>query len=268
MALDSFFRDHPVFTAAEVHAYLTEHGTGNQRTHQAALTYHRGQGHILSLRRGLYMVVPPGTTAADAPVDAYLLASRLTPDAVIAYHSALEFHGRAYSTSQRIVYLTTHRAQPFTFRGTQYRSVEFPAALTDQRQQDFGVQTMERMGLPIRVTSLERTLVDVLDRPRLAGSWEEIWRSLASVEYYDLDLVVRYTLLLGNATTTAKVGYFLSQYREQLMVTEEHLHVLRAKRPQKAHYLIRADRSGGRLIAEWNLVVPDEIDQRSWAEVT
>lgn len=31
--------------------------------------------------------------------------------------------------------------------------------------------------MELRVASLERTLVDVLDRPDLAGSWEEVWRS-------------------------------------------------------------------------------------------
>ena len=75
----------------------------------------------------------------------------------------------------------------------------------------------------LRVTNLERTLVDVLDRPGLSGSWEEIWRSLESVEFFDLDKVVEYALLLGNATTAAKVGFFLEQHRETLMVEDRHL---------------------------------------------
>ena len=32
-----------------------------------------------------------------ASVDPYLLASRLTDDAAIAYHAALQFHGKTYS---------------------------------------------------------------------------------------------------------------------------------------------------------------------------
>ena len=49
-------------------------------------------------------------------------------------------------------------------------------------------------------TSLERTLVDVLDRPDLTGSWEEIWRSLESIEFFDIEQIVEYVLLLENAT--------------------------------------------------------------------
>ncbi len=69
---------------------------------------------------------------------------------------------------------------------------------------------MDRRGLEVRVTGLERTLVDVLDRPYLSGTWEEIWRSFDSVDFFDLDKVVEYSILLGNAITAAKVGFFFS----------------------------------------------------------
>jgi predicted transcriptional regulator of viral defense system len=71
--------------------------------------------------------------------------------------------------------------------------------------------------MELRIASLERTLVDALDRPDLSGSREEIWRSLESVEFFNLDKVVEYGLLLGNATTGAKVGFFLEQHRKPLM---------------------------------------------------
>ncbi len=80
--------------------------------------------------------------------------------------------------------------------------------------------------MAISVTGLERTFVDVLNRPDLAGSWEEIWRSLESVEYFDLEKVASYVDFLGNATTAAKVGFFLEQHRESLMVDETYMKTL------------------------------------------
>jgi len=44
---------------------------------------------------------------------------------------------------------------------------------------------------------LERTLVDVLDAPEHGGGWEEIWLSLESVEFFDLDAVIEYALKLA-----------------------------------------------------------------------
>lgn len=119
----------------------------------------------------------------------------------------------------------------------------------------------------LRFTGLERTLVDILDRPALSGSREEIWRSLESVEFFYLDRVLEYVLLLDNATTAAKVGFFLEQHREPLMVGEQHLKVLKGIGPRKPHYLERVKRSSGVYVKPWNLVVPREVFERSWGEV-
>lgn len=131
----------------------------------------------------------------------------------------------------------------------------------------FEVKTLERAGVGVRVTSLERALVDVLDRPDLGGGWEEIWRSLELVEFFDLDRVVEYALLLDNATTAAKVGLFLEQRRDALMVEAKHLQPLREQRPRSPHYLERQHREDGRLVADWNLIVPKRILDRAWEEV-
>ena len=51
----------------------------------------------------------------------------------------------------------------------------------------------DRMGMDVRVSSIERTLVDSLHRPNLSGGWEEIWRSFESVNFLDLDqLIMRF----------------------------------------------------------------------------
>ena len=51
--------------------------------------------------------------------------------------------------------------------------------------------SIERLGVKIAVTTLERTFVDMLDRPHLSGSWEEIWKSFENIEYLDLNQVIR-----------------------------------------------------------------------------
>jgi predicted transcriptional regulator of viral defense system len=153
------------------------------------------------------------------------------------------------------------------FRTHVFRGAKFPQVLHLAGKESFGVLTDERAGMLLRVTSLERTLVDVLDRPDLSGSWEEIWRSLESVEFFDLDKVVEYALLLGNSTTGAKVGFFLEQHREPLMVEDRHLKALHDLRPRQPHYLDRVKRISGHLVSKWNLVVPRDVLERAWGEV-
>lgn len=267
MKLNKFFSTHPVFTVSELDKFLAQQGSRNHWTRKALLAHHRKQGRILPVRRGLYAVVPPGASPDTCPVDPYLLAARMTDDAVLGYHTALEFHGNAYSVYEQFFYLAERKSAPATFRSYRFRCVLFPRKLRAQGKMNFGVQVGERAGIPVRVTSLERTLVDVLDRPDLGGSWEEIWRSLESVEFFDLNRVVDYALLLGNATTVAKVGFFLDQHRDPLMVEEAHLRPLRDHRPRNPHYLSRGARKPGHFIPDWNLIVPAAVLERSWAEV-
>jgi predicted transcriptional regulator of viral defense system len=220
------------------------------------------------VRRGLYAVVPPGADPETYPIDPYLVAAKMAEDAVLAYHTALELHGKAYSVYEHFFYLTAHSPRPLVFRSFHFRGVPFQKALRTKNKENFGVAVAERTGLNVRVTSLERTMVDAFDRPDLAGSWEEIWRSLESVEFFDLDKVIEYVLLLENATTAASVGFFLEQHRESWMVEDSHLKPLRQLRPRQPHYLDRAHRKDGRLVADWNLVVPAAVLEQAWAEVT
>ena len=264
MGLKEFFASHPVFTTQDLAKYRSENGSESRWTRKALLAHHRKQGHLVLVRRGLYAVVPSGADPEAYAVDQYLLASKMTDDAVIAYHTALELYGKAYAVFEEFFYLSRKPAQPVTFRSQRFRGVLFPKALRDKGKEEYGVKAVDRSGVDIRVTSLERTLVDVLDRPDLGGGWEEIWRSLELVEFFDLDTVVEYALMLDNATTTAKVGYFLDQHREQLMVEDAHLKPLKKRRPKQPHYMERNGRGEGRLVSEWNLVVPAYVAARAW----
>lgn len=260
-----FLERHPTFTHQEFVDARAKRGT-TLRTADNLLAMHLARGRIVRIRRGLYSTVPRGVDPERAPVDPYLVAAKLTPDAVVAYHAALQFHGKAYTIWRRFHYLTCRRARPSSFRGMEFVPVQFPAAV--RRLPDLGGGVVEARygGGIVRVTSLERTLVDVLDAPARSGGWEEIWRSLEMVEFFDLDEVVRYTHELGSALTAARVGLFLELHREELMAEEPHLEALRELAPAQPRYL-DAHRETGRLISRWNLIVPHRVLERSWEEV-
>ena len=262
-----FFRTHPIFSGDELTEHLSSHGVVGSRTQEALLAYHQKAGRIVRIRRGLYAGIPSGADAESYPIDLFLVASKLTPDSVLSHHTALEFHGKAYSVYTHITYSAARPLGPLEFRSHVFRGTKFPHALIRAGKVHAGVLTAELAGMNIRVASLERTLVDILDRPHLSGSWEEIWRSMESVEYFDLDKVLEYALLLGNATTGAKVGLFLEQHREALMVENRHIKALYDMRPKQPHYMERSRRKSGRLVPEWNLVVPREVLERDWDEV-
>jgi predicted transcriptional regulator of viral defense system len=258
----TFLAANPVFRVEDV--------AGQSRLKPAALKgllrYHIDQRHLLRVRRGLYATVPRGTTLDQAKPDPFLLVSRMTGDAVLGFHTALEFHGRAYSTRQEFTVWSATPVRSFEFQGQTFRAVAPARGAGSTRRMVTGVVEADRQGLRVRVTSLERTLVDVLDRPDLCGGWEEAWRSLEMVEFFDLDQVVAYVRLLKNATTTARVGFFLEQHATNLQVDEAHLRPLRRLRPAQPRYMDR--NRGGKWVATWNLMVPAAVFDRSWEEPT
>ena len=91
------------------------------------------------------------------------------------------------------------------------------------------------------------------------------WRSLEMVEYFELDEVVRLTLLRRSALTAARVGFYLDQHRKALMVEDRHLAPLRERRPRQPLHLDR-QRESGRFVKAWNLIVPERVLAREWEE--
>ncbi len=269
MKLDSFFAQYQIFTVNDLSLWLSrESGYAiNYSTLHNSLAYHQKRSHILRIRRGLYYSIPKGVTASSYPVDPFLVTSKMAEDAMLGYRTALDLHGKLHTTSSKFIYLSKKRVMaPFVFKDIEYQAVSIPIALKTTHNEQFGTQSIDRLGQSILVTTLERTLVDVLDRPHLCGSWEEIWLSLESIEYLDLDQVLKYALLLDNATTIAKLGFFLETYRERLMIPESYLENLCKYRPLKPHYLERKSKQPQKMISKWNLIVPLSLINREWEE--
>jgi predicted transcriptional regulator of viral defense system len=262
-----YFDRHPVFRFDD---FAASHAAGGRRSRQttaSVLKQHVATGRLLHLRRGLYASVPRGADPEHHPVDPYLLATQLAPDGVVAYHAALQFHGRTYSLWNLYHYLTLGRQRRFVFGDEEFAPVQAPAPLRDLPDLGGGVVERPHAGGVVRVTTLERCLVDVLDAPERSGGWEEVWRSLEMVEFFDLDAVLSYTRLLKSALTAARVGFFLEQHQDSLMVEARHLEEFQGLAPAQPRYL-DARRESGKLVKRWNLVVPERVLSRSWAEVS
>ena len=258
----NFFREHPVFRVEEFHASRA----GRSRlTTATVLKQHVRAGNLLHLRRGLYATVPPGADPHDYPVDPFLIAANHTEDAVIAYHAALQFHGRVYSPWSRYQVLTALRSNPWSWRGIEVVPTQVDRETRGLSDLGGGIETLLHAGGRVRVSTFERTLVDLMDQPGKGGDWEEIWRSLEMVECFDLDEVVALALRIGAAITVARVGFFLDQHREELLVEEVHLAALAERIPRGPTYL-DARRAPGRLVPRWNLVVPESLLHRTWEE--
>ncbi len=257
MNMETFLAQNQVFTTEEARAAFAIEK--NRNTLDNLLAYHLQKGHIVRIRQGLYYTIPRGANAKTHPIDPYLIASKMTPDATLAYHTALSFHGKLHSLRTDFIYITQKKLKPpFAFRHTLFKGTT--------ANLDVGIEIVNYQGCTMRVTTLERTFVDILERPALTGSWEEIWRSLESIEYLNIQQVLAYAKILNNATTYARIAFFLDQHRDSLGLSEKDLRPFDTLIPKSPHYLDRRNKEPNQLVARWNLIVPKSLIQKSWEE--
>lgn len=264
--IDKFLRNHPVFTRKSFELAMKKDGDINPNTLKNMLAQHIQHGHLIRIKRGLFASIPRGADPENYPINPFLIAASLADDAVIAYHSALSLHGVAYSIDYRLLYLTQQKPKAFKFRNENYQPTLFPTSLINQDKTHCYVNEMDVQGMNIKVTSKERTLVDVLDRPLLGGGWEEIYRSLDMFDHLKLEDIIHYALMLENATTIAKVGFYLEQRKTELKVNQKQLTKLHKHRPISAHYIDDITRNKFQYIKYWNLMVPISLLNRDWEE--
>jgi predicted transcriptional regulator of viral defense system len=264
MKPETYLNQHSVFTREELAAALLARGRAPATVHSHLARWVR-QGRIARVKRGVFVRLD-GVDVVRTPVDLVALASRMAPDAAVAYHTALEAHGVAQSVFERLTFVTWTKARATSFQGRDLVPVRPRAALAKADRGEAWVERIERSDVEIRVTDLERTIADVLDRSGLAGGIEEAWRSLEAVPALDPERLEAYVARLGSRTVAAKVGYFLERRREELAVPAGVLDRLRARIPAAPVYMER--RHGGRLVARWALIVPARIlrDERGGRE--
>ena len=129
MRSSDFFATHPVFTHGEYLAACQKRGKRSSRTADSLLARYLAAGRILHVRRGLYASIPVGANPKTFQVSPYLIATKLAPDAVVAYHAALQFRGRTYSIWHRFSVLSQRHLRRLVFQGNEFIPIKPPRAL-------------------------------------------------------------------------------------------------------------------------------------------
>jgi predicted transcriptional regulator of viral defense system len=251
-----FFSAHPVFGRAEYAAAVGRRPDDKVVT--AMLTQHLQAGNIRRIARGVFASVPKHADAGKWSVDRFLAASRLRRGGVIAYHSALELHGCAYTEGHEVQVIARGEPGVLEAVGLTCRFVKPPRGFAPPD----GVTAVDRLGLEVCVTTIERTIADLFDRYDLAGGAEELFNSLNLVAWVDAAALLRHARALGNATAAGVLGSWLERKQKRLGVPDTALEALRTLVPSQARYALGAKSGEGRTAKGWNVILPIDVVER------
>jgi hypothetical protein len=165
-------------------------------------------------------------------------------------------HGIAYSEFNEVQLISAGRTELVDLPFGACRFVTPPKALAAASRADYLTVTMDRQGVAVRVTAVERTVVDVLHRPELAGGAEEVLKSLDLVRYLDPAKVADYVELLDNRSLASVSGWWLEQRRGALGVADDVLARLRTRLPRSKHYALGARPGHAVLVEPWRVLLP------------
>jgi predicted transcriptional regulator of viral defense system len=220
------------------------------------------QGKLVRVARGIYSsrnLFPTGPyDDPDALPNKYLVGSKVRERYYLGYHTALELHGCAYTSTNScfVVTMAEDRFKPFSYDLLTFDSIVGRDVTTE-------VVSETIAGTEVMTTSPSRTFVECTRRLDLCGGLEEVLKSIdglrdvtieglkASLEIYGYDILYR------------SVGFFLELMREESsyyeFVTDDFLDYLRSRSAGSTKYLVTGVPST--MEDRWNLYVPVEMDR-------
>lgn len=219
--------------------------TGNIRTADSVLYSYKKKGWITSVRRNLYVA---NSLETGQPVcTPYQIASYVSPDSYVSHHSAFEVHGMANQVFSNLYVSSSTTFRPFEFDGKHFERV--PSVTTE------GIKVIGK----IRVTDLERTVVDCIKDFAKIGGLEELLRCLTMITYSDAEKLTRYLSIYDNCFLWQKTGYILSRFPNMKLPTD-FFDTCKTRARKNVRYLYEELKFENPVFDnEWGLFVPNDM---------
>jgi predicted transcriptional regulator of viral defense system len=217
---------------------------GGENTAGSLIYSYKKKGLIKSVRRNLFVAISLETGQPVA--SRFSIASHAAPDAVVSHHSAFEYHGYANQVYYEMYVTAQTRFRSFEYDGISYRCLSGDI--------DHGV--LERPG-GVRVSDIERTVLDSINDFERVGGLEELLRCLEMVPCLDAEKLLGYLAEYDTGYLYQKAGYILEHLREALYLPDSFFDSCKGAIPKTKRYLYKGlQKQPHVLSADWRLYVP------------
>lgn len=163
------------------------------------------KGWLTRLTGGRYMLLPPERGAESMGENNPLaLAAAVVEDSYVGWWSAAAFHGFTTQMPATVFVAVTKQTKARTVEDTEIRFVTVPA------RKFFGAKRYTVYGRSVNLSDPEKTLVDCIDRPDLAGGPAELTRiAHAAMVEIDQGKLVDVAIQMKSTSLLQRLGFLM-----------------------------------------------------------
>jgi predicted transcriptional regulator of viral defense system len=198
--------------------------------------------------------VPPRATPGSSPTGwcrrAGSSACALVSPSFFSFGTACTYHGLTEQAFAEVYIACHERRRPLIVRGKRYVFVEVPP------RRFFGFQEITVLGEPVQMATLERSVLDALDRPQHAGGLGEVSRIVARASTrISWPVLLELARKWESSALVQRLGYLLDLHHAHVP-DDARAKLLGLTRPaSKIHCGPRAKwGTSGKLVRPWNIV--------------
>jgi predicted transcriptional regulator of viral defense system len=209
------------------------------------------KGWLERLRPGLFQLVP-ATRGREGIADTNPLAAGavLASPYFFSFGTACTHYGLTEQVFSEVYLACQQDRRPETIRDRRYVFVLVP------ERRFFGFEESTVLGHAVQMATLERALLDAIDRPRYAGGIGEVSRIAArAARRVSWEALIALASRWGSSALVQRLGYFLDLHQVDL-ADATRIALLELVRPQSKIQLGSRRRWGtsGKLARPWNVV--------------
>ncbi len=204
---------------------------------------------VKKIRNGLYASIDQ---QGQISISKYEIACKITKDSFLCYHSALEYYGFYNQVFNELYVGSTSKFNSFEFEGITYTSRVIKNL----------IQVNEDKFRDVRVTSLERTVIDCISNIDLAGGIEELLNALEGMRILDEDKLLEMLKMYDEVFLYQKAGYILEEFKESLMLSDSFFEECKKHLTNQVKYFLDDEYSDIKYNSKWKLMCPVDLKSR------
>lgn len=230
-----------IFTLADV-VELTH----NVNSANSLILDYKKSGLIASVRKNLYVALD--LVSSNPLPSKYEIASHVSETSFVSHHSAMEYHGVANQIFYEVTISAKERIRSFSYDGLSYYAI----------QTDILDSVVNPPLNPlVRVTSMERTVVDCIHDIYLAGGLEELLECIRLIPNLDGQELLKCLLAYNQKKLWQKTGFLLEQHNQLFRLPNSFFEECKKHIGTRKNYFC-----GGKGLvyySDWKLYAPEKI---------